>query len=81
MQLSIQSKEQGDKKSRKRGGGQNLKKGTLCQLYGPNIIPIKTFKKELPKQFSDIINISFSTCLFHQTIQIAKLISVFQKGW
>ena len=80
MQLSIQSKKQGDKKSRERGRGQNLKKGTLCQLYEPNIIPIKTFKKELPKRFSHIINLSFSTRLFHQTIKIAKLISVFQKG-
>ena len=49
---------------------------------GTNSIPrsiFKTFKKELAKPLSDIINLSFSTGTFPETTQIVKIMRVFKK--
>ena len=50
--------------------------------YGSNSIPtniLKTFKKELSKPLRNIINLSFWTETFPETIKIAKRIPVFKK--
>ena len=49
---------------------------------GPNSIPtsnLKTFKKEISKLLSDIINLCFLTGTFPKTMEIAKIIPVFKK--
>ena len=49
---------------------------------GPNSIPtsnLKTFKKEISKLLSDVINLSFLTGTFPKTMKIAKIIPVFKK--
>ena len=49
---------------------------------GPNSTPtsiLKTFKKEISKPLTDIINLSFSTGTFPDTMKIPKIIPVFKK--
>ena len=58
---------------------QNMQTDKAC---GPNSIPtsnLKTFKKEISKLLSDIINLSFLTGTFPKTMKIAKIIPVFKK--
>ena len=58
---------------------QNMQTGKACGL---NSIPksnLKTFKKELSKLLSDIINLSFLTGTFPKTMKIAKIIPVFKR--
>ena len=49
---------------------------------GPNNIPtriLKDFKKELSKPLSDVINISFSSGIFPNSMKLAKVVSVYKK--
>ena len=49
---------------------------------GPNSIPtrmLKDFKKELSKPLSDVINISFSSGVFPNSMKLAKVVPVYKK--
>ena len=52
------------------------------KVCGPNSIPtriIKDFKEELSKPFSDVINISFSSGIFPNSMKLAKVVPVYKK--
>ena len=50
--------------------------------YGPNNIPtriLKNFKKELSKPLSDVINISFLSGIFLNSMKLAKVVPVYKR--